>query len=206
VFIALAEETGLILPLGQWVLEAACAQLALWAMQPDMAHLTVAVNVSARQFHHKDFVNQVLAVLQRTAAKPSRLKLELTESLLVSNVEEIIAKMHILKAQGLGFSLDDFGTGYSSLSYLNSLPFDTLKIDQSFVRDMLEDKGDRAIVQGIIALAKAFERQTIAEGIETESHYQMLIDLGCELGQGYGIAKPMPACEIINWMSTYGKH
>lgn len=141
-FIPLAEDTGLILPLGQWVLETACAQLARWASRPGMAQLTVAVNVSARQFHQRDFVDQVLAVLAHTGANPHRLKLELTESLLVANIEDVIAKMSALKERGVGFSLDDFGTGYSSLSYLKRLPLDQLKIDQSFVRDLLSDPND----------------------------------------------------------------
>ncbi|MFA7282184.1 MAG: PAS domain S-box protein [Sterolibacterium sp.] len=138
-FIPLAEDTGLILPLGQWVLETACNQLAAWSCQPEMAHLTVAVNVSAHQFRQLDFVDQVLALIERTGVKPQQLKLELTESMLVHNVEEIIEKMILLKTKGVGFSLDDFGTGYSSLSYLKRLPLDQLKIDKSFVRDVLID-------------------------------------------------------------------
>jgi len=138
-FIPLAEETGLILPLGIWVLETACTQLARWGQNPQFAHLTVSVNVSARQFHQVDFVSQVLAVLARTGANAKCLKLELTESLLVSNIDDVIAKMSALQMQGVGFSLDDFGTGYSSLAYLKRLPLDQLKIDQSFVRDILID-------------------------------------------------------------------
>ena len=154
-FIPLAEEIGLILPLGKWVLESACAQLAAWAQQPDMEHLTIAVNVSAKQLHLADFVDQVLAVVARTGANPQRLKLELTESLLVTQVESTIAKMTHLKAHGIGFSLDDFGTGYSSLSYLKRLPLDQMKIDQSFVREVLTDPNDAAIAKMVVALAQS---------------------------------------------------
>ncbi|MDO9194292.1 MAG: EAL domain-containing protein, partial [Undibacterium sp.] len=153
-FIPLAEETGLILPLGQWVLETACIQLAMWAKQPELAELTLAVNVSSRQFRQADFVTQVLGILEESGANPLRLKLELTESLLVDDVEEVIAKMLTLKAAGVGFSLDDFGTGYSSLSYLKRLPLDQLKIDQSFVRDVLIDQNDAAIARTVVALAE----------------------------------------------------
>jgi EAL domain-containing protein (putative c-di-GMP-specific phosphodiesterase class I) len=138
-FIPLTEETGLILPLGQWVLETACAQLAVWANRSEMAHLRLAVNVSVRQFRQGNFVDQVLGTLEKTGGSPQKLKLEMTESLLVDDVENVIHKMAALKVQGIGFSLDDFGTGYSSLAYLKRLPLDQLKIDQSFVRDVLTD-------------------------------------------------------------------
>jgi len=138
-FISLAEDSGLILPIGQWVLEEACAQLARWANRPEFCQLTIAVNVSARQFRQAGFVEEVLAALEKTGANPQRLKLELTESLLVQDVEQVIEKMSVLKQRGVAFSLDDFGTGYSSLSYLKLLPLDQLKIDASFVRDVLDD-------------------------------------------------------------------
>jgi len=195
-FIPLAEETGLILPLGQWVLETACSQLTLWATQPEMEHLTVAVNVSARQFRQPDFVAQVLAVLDRTGANPQRLKLELTESLLVSNVEDIIAKMSALKAHGVGFSLDDFGTGYSSLSYLKRLPLDQLKIDQGFVRDILIDSNDAAIAQMVIVLAASLGLAVIAEGVETQAQHDFLADQGCHVYQGYLFSRPLPLEEF----------
>ena len=191
-FIPLAEETGLILPLGQWVLHAACAQLALWARQPALAHLTVAVNVSAHQFREPDFVAWVLKVLRDTGARPERLKLELTESLLVDNVEDIIAKMVELKAWGVGFSLDDFGTGYSSLSYLKRLPLDQLKIDQSFVRDVLIDTNDAAIATTIVALARSLGLSVIAEGVETAEQQDFLATSGCHAYQGYHFSKPVP--------------
>ena len=190
-FIPLAEETGLILPLGQWVLETACRQLQRWAEQPEFAELTMAVNVSARQFHQKDFVDQVLSVLARTGANPERLKLELTESLLVSSVEEVIAKMSALKEIGVGFSLDDFGTGYSSLSYLKRLPLSQLKIDQGFVRDILVDANDAAIARMVIALAGSLGLSVIAEGVETEAQRTFLEQLGCHAFQGYLFSRPL---------------
>jgi diguanylate cyclase (GGDEF)-like protein/PAS domain S-box-containing protein len=191
-FIPLAEETGLILPLGHWVLESACAQLAQWASRPALAHLTVAVNVSARQFSQPDFVDQVLKALRHAGANPQRLKLELTESLLVDNVEEVIEKMGALKARGVGFSLDDFGTGYSSLSYLKRLPLDQLKIDQSFVRDVLIDPNDAAIAKTIIALARSLGLTVIAEGVETEAQQNFLASSGCHAYQGYFFSRPLP--------------
>jgi diguanylate cyclase (GGDEF)-like protein len=191
-FIPLAEETGMILPLGEWVLETACTQLAKWAAQTEMAHLTVAVNVSAHQINRPDFVKQVLAVLEHTGADPRRLKLELTESLLVHNVEQIIEKMFALKARGVGFSLDDFGTGYSSLSYLKRLPLDHLKIDQSFVRDVLTDPNDAAIARTVVALAQSLGLGVIAEGVETEAQRDFLAREGCHAYQGYFFSRPLP--------------
>jgi EAL domain-containing protein (putative c-di-GMP-specific phosphodiesterase class I) len=191
-FIPLAEETGLILPLGHWVLETTCTQLAAWASQPEMAHLTLAVNVSAHQFHLPDFVDQVLTVLKNTGANPQRLKLELTESLLVDNVEDIIEKMFALKAKGVGFSLDDFGTGYSSLFYLKRLPLDQLKIDQSFVRDILTDPNDAAIARTVVALAESLGLGVIAEGVETEAQRNFLASSGCHAYQGYFFSRPLP--------------
>jgi EAL domain-containing protein (putative c-di-GMP-specific phosphodiesterase class I) len=195
-FIALAEETGLILQLGEWVLEAACTQLALWAEQPSMAHLTLAVNVSARQFHQHDYVDQVLAVLDITGANPKRLKLELTESLMVTNVEAVIAKMNVLKGRGVSFSLDDFGTGYSSLSYLKRLPLHQLKIDQGFVRDILIDPNDAAIAKMVIVLAESLGLEVIAEGVETEAQQSFLAGLGCNAYQGYLFSRPLPLAEF----------
>ncbi len=191
-FIPLAEETGLILPLGRWVLETACAQLTVWATQPKMADLTLAVNVSVHQFRQADFVDQVLAVLKSTGANPQRLKLELTESLLVKNVEDVIEKMFALKAKGVSFSLDDFGTGYSSLSYLKRMPLDQLKIDQSFVRDILIDPNDAAIARTIVALAKSLGLGVIAEGVETAAQRAFLASAGCHTYQGYFFSQPLP--------------
>ena len=191
-FISLAEETGLILPLGQWVLETACTQLAVWAGKPGREHLTIAVNVSAHQFRQADFVAQVLGVLARTGARARRLKLELTESLLVTHVEDVIEKMNALKTHGVGFSLDDFGTGYSSLSYLKRLPLDQLKIDQGFVRDILIDPNDTAISRTIVALAESLGLQAIAEGVETSAQRDLLASQGCHAYQGYLFSRPLP--------------
>jgi len=195
-FIPLAEETGLILRLGHWVLETACRQLVQWAGQAHLSHLTVAVNVSVHQFRQADFVDQVLAVLADTGANPQRLKLELTESLLVDNVEEIIEKMAALKAWGIGFALDDFGTGYSSLSYLKRLPLDQLKIDQSFVRDVLMDPNDAAIARTIVALANSLGLGVIAEGVETVAQRDFLARHGCHAYQGYLYSRPLPLAEF----------
>jgi diguanylate cyclase (GGDEF)-like protein/PAS domain S-box-containing protein len=195
-FIPLSEETGLIMRLGHWVLETACKQLALWATQPEMAHLTLAVNVSIRQFNHPDFVNEVITLLTTTGANPARLKLELTESLLAQNVEGIIEKMFALKAKGICFSLDDFGTGYSSLSYLKRLPLDQLKIDQSFVRDVLIDPNDAAIARTIVALAQSLGLAVIAEGVETAAQRDFLANAGCHAYQGYFYSRPIPLDEF----------
>jgi diguanylate cyclase (GGDEF)-like protein/PAS domain S-box-containing protein len=190
-FIPAAEESGLILPLGHWVLETACAQLAAWAGNAAMAHLSLAVNISARQFRHPSFVDQVLIVLDGTGANPGNLKLELTESMLLDDVEDIIAKMTALKARGVIFSLDDFGTGYSSLSYLKRLPLDQLKIDQSFVRDVLTDPNDAAIARTIVALGQSLGLEVIAEGVETSLQRDFLEAAGCRAYQGYLFSKPV---------------
>ena len=195
-FIPLAEETGLILPIGNWVLQTACRQLASWAGHSALAELTIAVNVSARQFQQADFVDQVLAQLQSTGANPHRLKLELTETMLVSQVNEVIAKMKAIKAHGVSFSLDDFGTGYSSLAYLKRLPLDQLKIDQGFVRDILTDPDDAAIARMVISLADSMGLTVIAEGVETEKQREMLASLGCHNYQGYLFSRPLPVRDL----------
>ena len=195
-FIPIAEETRLILPLGKWVLETACAQLALWATMPELAKFTVAVNVSAHQFRQDDFVEQVLTILEHTGANPKLLKLELTESLLLLDIEKVIIKMSELRAKGVTFSLDDFGTGYSSLSYLKRLPLDQLKIDQSFVRDILVDPDDASIARTIIMLAQNLRLGVIAEGVETEEQLVFLINSGCHAYQGYFFSRPMPVSDF----------
>jgi len=195
-FIPVAEANGLILPLGQWVLETACRQLAKWHDVPALEGLTLAVNVSAKQFQLPDFVEKVMAVLKLTGANPQRLKLELTESLLVNDVEDTIEKMHTLKKVGVKFSLDDFGTGYSSLSYLKRLPLDQLKIDQSFVRDILQDEDDEAIARTIVVLAAAMSLEVIAEGVETEAQRDSLLALGCHHFQGYWFSRPVPLADF----------
>ncbi|MBK9237167.1 MAG: EAL domain-containing protein [Rhodoferax sp.] len=191
-FIAHAEATGLIVAIGQWVLETACAQLVIWATQPRASHLTLAVNVSARQFRDVDFVEQILAIVRRTGVNPRKLKLELTESVLLEQVEDTIAKMTALQAAGIGFALDDFGTGYSSLSYLQRLPLDQLKIDQSFVRDVLTDPNDAAIARTIVALAHSMGLAVIAEGVETQAQREFLAANGCMAYQGYLFGRPAP--------------
>ena len=195
-FIPVAEESGLILKLGQWVLDTACNQLAQWAGQACMAHITVAVNVSARQFHQTDFVEQVVNTLKRTGANPQRLKLELTESMLISDVEGVISKMSALKRLGVCFSLDDFGTGYSSLAYLKRLPLDQLKIDLGFVRDILVDTNDAAIAKMVTALAGSMGLAVIAEGVETQDQRDFLVGLGCHDYQGYLFSKPLPLADF----------
>jgi diguanylate cyclase (GGDEF)-like protein/PAS domain S-box-containing protein len=195
-FIPLAEETGLIVPLGVEVLEQACRQLALWSQRADMAHLTLSVNVSPRQFQREDFVAEVQSVLQRTGAPAQRLQLELTEGLLVSNVDDVIAKMELLKAQGVGFALDDFGTGYSSLSYLKRLPLDQLKIDQGFVHDILVDPNDAAIARMVIVLGESLGLEVLAEGVETVEQQQALQAEGCHAYQGYLYSRPLPLAQF----------
>ncbi len=201
-FIPLAEETGLILPLGHWVLEQACRQLAQWSQTPHLAHLALAVNVSARQFSLPNFTEEVLALVEGTGAKPSLLKLELTEGMLVDNTEEVIAKMAVLKQHGLRFSLDDFGTGFSSLSYLKRLPLDQLKIDQSFVRDLLADSSDASIVRTVIALGSSLSLEVIAEGVETAEQRDYLATLGCHCYQGYLFGKPLPLNGFMEMLAT----
>ncbi|WP_116749804.1 EAL domain-containing protein [Acidovorax sp. 99] len=195
-FIPLAEETGLILPLGEWVLQAACRRLAAWAQQPDLALLSLAVNVSPRQFHQSGFVAQVLAALAGAGADGHQLKLEMTEGLLLQDVEDTIDKMGQLKGYGVGFSLDDFGTGYSSLSYLKRLPLDQLKIDQSFVRDVLTDPNDAAIARTVVALGTSLGLRVIAEGVETEAQREFLERHHCHAWQGYLLSPPVAVAEF----------
>lgn len=190
-FIPLAEASGMILPLGHWVLQMACAQLARWASDPHKAHLTLAVNVSARQLKMPNFVEEVLAIVAHHGANPHRLKLELTESLLVEDIDDVIDKMSALKREGVSFSLDDFGTGYSSLSYLKRLPLDQLKIDRSFVRDVLTDPNDATIACTIVALARSLGINVIAEGVETEAQREFLAANGCHAYQGYLFGRPV---------------
>jgi diguanylate cyclase (GGDEF)-like protein/PAS domain S-box-containing protein len=195
-FIPLAESTRLIVPLGLWVLDAACAQLAQWGVSARTQHLSLAVNVSAHQFMEPDFVAQVVDAIERSGADPQRLKLELTESLLADNIDDVIRKMSALRVRGIDFSLDDFGTGYSSLSYLKLLPLAHLKIDQSFVRDLLVDSNDAAIARTIVALGASRGLAVIAEGVETQGQYQLLLEMGCETFQGYWFARPVPIADF----------
>jgi EAL domain-containing protein (putative c-di-GMP-specific phosphodiesterase class I) len=191
-FIALAEQSGLIVSIGEWVLENACRQLVAFQADPAQSGLTIAVNLSARQLAQPDLVASIQRVLHRTGAPASRLKLEITESMLLTDIDKTIGKLRELNALGLHFSLDDFGTGYSSLSYLKKLPLSQLKIDQSFVRELLTDPVDAAIVKTILQLARSLGMSVIAEGVELEGQCKVLADLGCKEFQGYLFGKPEP--------------
>ncbi len=191
-FIPVAEDTGLILPLGEWVIDNACKELALWSSQPESRHLVLAVNISAKQFHQADFVELVLSSIRRYGTNPARLKLEITESMLLEDLDDTIKKMTQLQVHGVSFALDDFGTGYSSLSYLKRLPLDQLKIDKSFVRDLLTDTHDADIARTIVSLAKSMNLSVIAEGVETEEQRSRLASYGCLAYQGYLFGRPVP--------------
>jgi len=203
-FIPTAEETSLIIPIGHWVLEQACAQLAAWALRPDRRHLSIAVNVSVRQFRHPDFVDEVLTAIKHAGIRPEKLKLELTESLLADGIEVTVAKMGSLKELGVTLSLDDFGMGYSSLSYLKRLPLDQLKIDREFVKDILTDANDAAIARTIVGLAQSLGLGVIAEGVETEEQRAFLARQGCDEYQGYLFCQPLPIDELEAFMDRLG--
>jgi diguanylate cyclase (GGDEF)-like protein/PAS domain S-box-containing protein len=202
-FIAQAEKSGLVVDIGAWVLQEACRQLASWARDSATAGFTLAVNVSARQFRQDDFVSQLLGIVAHSGADPRRLKLELTESVLLTDIEDTIVRMQALKEHGIGFSLDDFGTGYSSLSYLQRLPLDQLKIDQSFVRDMLHTQSAASIVQAVVQLATSLGLHVVAEGVEEEAQWQHLCAIGCASFQGYLFARPMSVEELAG---LYAEH
>ncbi len=195
-FIPIAEESSLILDIGNWVLDIACRQLAAWDGDERTRRLQLAVNVSAPQFARQDFVGTIEAALRAHQVDPARLKLELTESVVLSDVADVVAKMHALKALGVKLSLDDFGTGYSSLSYLKQLPLDQIKIDQGFVRDIATDPNDAVMVQTIIGMAQNFRLNVIAEGVETEAQLGFLRQNGCAAYQGYLFGKPLPIGEF----------
>ena len=201
-FIPLAEDTGLILPIGQWVLESACQQLKRWEADPRTRSLQLAVNVSVRQFRQADFVAQVSGILQRTAINPLRLKLELTESIVLDDVADTIAKMQAIRQIGVSFSMDDFGTGYSSLAYLTQLPLKQLKIDQSFVRNIGTKNSDATIIQTIIGMADNLGIEVIAEGVETQAQCDFLKANGCMLYQGYLFGRPAPLDEFDALLSV----
>jgi diguanylate cyclase (GGDEF)-like protein len=195
-FVPLAEETGLIFPMGNWVLETACMQIAAWTNRKAGAHLSVAVNVSAREFRQPKFVDQVLAALERTGANPENLKIELSESMFGENVEDVIARMCKLKSHGVRFSLEDFGTGYSSMAYLKRLPLDQIKIDRAFVSDIVKDPISGAVAQAIISFGRAMGLSVIAEGVETEEQRALLAKMGCHSFQGYLFSHPLPLGEF----------
>jgi predicted signal transduction protein with EAL and GGDEF domain len=195
-FIPVAEDSGLILEVGHWVIETACGQLAKWAKNEQMSHLNLAINVSARQFQQPDFVEQLEEAIIRHGIRAERMKLELTESVVLADVAAVVHKMHQLKTLGVMLSLDDFGTGYSSLAYLKQLPLDQLKIDQSFVRDITIDPIDAVMVKTIISMGHNFHLDVIAEGVETEAQMDFLKQNGCMAYQGYLFSQPVPIDEF----------
>ncbi|MEQ1913906.1 MAG: EAL domain-containing protein [Sideroxydans sp.] len=199
-FISLAEENGLIVPIGLWVLNAACAQIQAWSGRADLGQLSLAVNVCAKQFHQADFVAQVMRAVTEHGINPMLLKLELTESMVLNNIEESIAKMQALKEFGVNFALDDFGTGYSSLSHLKQLPLTQIKIDQSFVRNLSTDSGDKVMVMTIVDLCMNFELDVMAEGVETEAQFKLLHRYGCGNFQGYLFGRPVPLEQFEQWL------
>jgi diguanylate cyclase (GGDEF)-like protein/PAS domain S-box-containing protein len=199
-FISTAEETSLIIPIGHWVIEQACAQLAQWAKRPERRHLSIAVNVSVRQFRHPDFVDEVMTAIVNSGIAPHKLKLELTESLLADGIEVTVAKMGSLKKMGVTLSLDDFGIGYSSLSYLKRLPLDQLKIDREFVKDILTDANDAAIARTIVELAQSLGLGVIAEGVETQAQRAYLAQQGCHAYQGFLFCRPLPIEQLEVFM------
>ncbi|TAJ80505.1 MAG: EAL domain-containing protein [Gallionellaceae bacterium] len=195
-FIPLAEEIGIILPIGDWVIEQACAQLKIWEMDPLMRKIRLSVNVSPRQLSQPYFVEQVKEAIEKTGIRASQLKLELTESFVLRDVEEAIEKMQELRRIGIRFAMDDFGTGYSSLAYLTRLPLEQLKIDQSFVRDIASDKNSRVMARTIINIANNFGLEVVAEGVETDEQLALLRQFGCHKFQGYFFGKPVPLREF----------
>jgi diguanylate cyclase (GGDEF)-like protein/PAS domain S-box-containing protein len=203
-FIGLAEDTGLILPIGNWVLQAACEQIKAWSTQPALSRLRISVNVSSVQFAQDDFVSCLRDLIKRTEIPPDRLKLELTESVVLQNVNEVIEKMQELNAMGIRLSIDDFGTGFSSLTYLKQLPLQQLKIDQSFVRDLVGDTSDKAIVQAIVTMGDAFGLNVIAEGVETEVQRKQLQSYGCNSYQGYLFSHPLALEPLEELVTDWG--
>ena len=205
-FIQPSEGNGLIVIIGDWVLQMACAQIALWANDPQLSYLTIAVNVSARQFCETHFVKSVTDIVQQHGVDPGKLKIELTESQLSTDVEEIISKMRELKKFGIRFSLDDFGTGYSSLAYLKRLPLDQVKIDRSFVMDLLDDPNDAAIAGAIMTLTSSLGLEAIAEGVESKEQMEFLQRLGCHMFQGYLFSPPLPVEEFERYARAAGEN
>jgi EAL domain-containing protein (putative c-di-GMP-specific phosphodiesterase class I) len=200
-FIPHAEQSHLIVDIGDWVLQAACRQLVAWQRDEATCGFTVAVNISARQARQPDFVDRVMAIVTETRANPFLLKLELTESLLIGNVDDIVEKMHQLKAHGVVFGLDDFGTGYSSLSYLERLPVTHIKIDRSFVKNMLATPRAVTIVRTLIALARELDLEVVAEGVETQEQWAALVSFGCRRFQGYLFSAPVRVGALRKWFS-----
>jgi EAL domain-containing protein (putative c-di-GMP-specific phosphodiesterase class I) len=204
-FIPMAEDTGLILPIGDWVLRTACNQAALWE-HAGLGNLRVAVNVSARQFQQKNFLERVAQIVDETAISPSSLELEITESSIMPNAAQVVVLLSELKHMGVRIAIDDFGIGYSSLGYLKRLPIDRLKIDRTFVSDATSDPDDAAIVMAIITLAHSLRLKVMAEGVETEEQLRFLQLLKCDEGQGYLFGKPMPADLFLTAATEAGAH
>jgi EAL domain-containing protein (putative c-di-GMP-specific phosphodiesterase class I) len=194
-FIPVAEDTGLIVPIGEWVLREACKQNKMW-QDKGLKHIAMAVNISMLQFRQKEFVDTVSRALKETGLDPKYLELELTESIVMEDIEATIKTLHELKAKGIRLSIDDFGTGYSSLSYLKRMPIDMLKIDRSFVMDITVDANDAAIARATIQLAQSMDLEVIAEGVETREQLELLCNLQCNKIQGYLFSKPLPSHEI----------
>jgi EAL domain-containing protein (putative c-di-GMP-specific phosphodiesterase class I) len=201
-FLPIIENSELDSAIGEWVLGTALTQMQTW--QEMGLDFQISVNISAHHLQQEDFIQRLAETLAaHPTVPPGRLQLEVLETAALEDMAGVSEIMRLCRAKGVSFALDDFGTGYSSLTYLKRLPAETLKIDQSFIRDILEDPEDLAIVQGIIALSKAFGHSVVAEGVETAEHGLMLLRLGCELAQGYGIARPMPAAELPEWVRTW---
>ena len=201
-FLPMIENSDLALPLGRWVIREAFRQMAAWAK--DGLVLPVSINVFGEQLQQEDFTTELSGLLAaHPSIRPGQVELEILETTAMENIEQVSHVIDACSRLGISFALDDFGTGYSSLTYFRRLPTRALKIDQSFVRDMLGDPDDRAIVEAVVGLARTFRRTVIAEGVETVEHGRLLLDLGCELAQGYGIARPMPPGEIPGWIADW---
>jgi len=201
-FLPLIEQTDLIVDIGEWVIDQVLGQMHRW--QAHGHWWSVSVNIAARHFQREDFVERLEELLEQwSEVEPHRLDLEIAESVAIDNIQRVTHHLQACQALGVQFSLDDFGTGYSSLSYLKRLPTQTIKIDKSFVRDILHDKDDLALTKAVIGLARAFGREVIAEGLETLEHGQLLMRMGCEVAQGYFIARPMPAGEVPGWVEGF---
>jgi len=196
-FIPVAEKTGLILPLGEWIINEACKELAKWNKNPETKHLSISINISAKQFAQESFISQINSAVSKYGVIYSSLKIELTESVIADDLDLVIAKMKELQELGAKTSLDDFGTGYSSLEYLKKLPLNQVKIDQAFVKNMLDDKSDIAIIKSILLISEARGLEVIAEGVETKEHYELLKELGCNHFQGYYFARPKKTSELV---------
>jgi EAL domain-containing protein (putative c-di-GMP-specific phosphodiesterase class I) len=202
-FIPLAEETGLIVPMGRWVLEEACRALQKWTViHPGRRPLTVSVNLSALQFSQHRLLEDVSKTLETTGLPASQLCLEITETVLMTDTSATQATLDALHALGVRVAIDDFGTGYSSLSYLKRFPIDVVKLDRTFVQGVVTDPVDTEIANAVIRLSKALKMTTVAEGVETDTQRQMLVELGCPLIQGYLTARPLPAADFLEFWDT----